>query len=103
AAGPGPAARDRDSDRAGAGGGGRAMSPLHLAVELDGDGAHPAAWRRARHAPADLLTARRTAEVVRRAENAGFTLATFDDAPVPPSAVDGPGPAGRIGAVERAA
>ncbi len=33
------------------------------------------------------------------AENAGFTLATFDDSPLPPAA----GPAGRIGAVERAA
>jgi hypothetical protein len=72
---------------------------LHLAVELDGDGAHPAAWRRAQHGPAALLTGRRVAQVVRRAENAGFTLATFDDALTPPAA----GPAGRIGAVERAA
>jgi hypothetical protein len=72
---------------------------LHLAVELDGDGAHPAAWRRSQHGPAELLTGRRTAQVARRAENAGFTLATFDDALTPPVA----GPVGRIGAVERAA
>jgi len=75
------------------------MTVLHLAVELDGDGAHPAAWRRSQHGPAELLTGRRTAQVARRAENAGFTLATFDDALTPPAA----GPVGRIGAVERAA
>lgn len=75
------------------------MTVLHLAVELDGDGAHPAAWRRAQHGPGELLTGRRTAQVARRAENAGFTLATFDDAITPPAA----GPTGRIGAVERAA
>jgi hypothetical protein len=28
---------------------------LHLAVEIDGDGAHPAAWRRAAHSPDQLL------------------------------------------------
>lgn len=28
---------------------------LRLAVELDGDGAHPAAWRRAAHSPDHLL------------------------------------------------
>jgi alkanesulfonate monooxygenase SsuD/methylene tetrahydromethanopterin reductase-like flavin-dependent oxidoreductase (luciferase family) len=73
--------------------------PLHLAVELDGEGAHPAAWRRARHAPADLLTPRLVGRRARHAENAGFTLATFDDGLLPPAA----GPAGRIGGVERAA
>ncbi|GAY07992.1 LLM class flavin-dependent oxidoreductase [Pseudonocardia sp. N23] len=75
--------------------------PLHLAVDLDGDGAHPASWRRARHAPDALLTAARVGRVVRVAENAGFTLATFEDSPAPPGR--GPDPAGRIGAVERAA
>jgi hypothetical protein len=78
---------------------GVANHPLHLAVELDGDGAHPAAWRRSRHAPADLLTPGRVERVARHAENAGFTIATFDDAVLPP----GGGPPGRIGAVERAA
>ena len=33
--------------------------PLALALEIDGDGAHPAAWRRAAHAPTDLLGPRR--------------------------------------------
>jgi hypothetical protein len=72
---------------------------LHLAVELDGEGAHPAAWRRARHAPADLLTGRRVGQLARHAENAGFTIATLDDGLLPPAG----GPPGRIGAVERAA
>ncbi|MEW1698300.1 LLM class flavin-dependent oxidoreductase [Streptomyces sp. NPDC093249] len=74
---------------------------LRLAVEIDGDGAHPAAWRRAAHAPGELLTPRRLARVAAVAENAGFTLVTLDDSILPPGA--GPDPVGRIGAVERAA
>ncbi|MFE2560136.1 LLM class flavin-dependent oxidoreductase [Streptomyces sp. NPDC059352] len=74
---------------------------LRLAVELDGDGAHPAAWRRAAHAPGELLTPRRVARVAAAAENAGFTLVTLDDSILPPDS--GAGPVGRIGAVERAA
>ncbi|MEW2167179.1 LLM class flavin-dependent oxidoreductase [Streptomyces sp. NPDC007084] len=74
---------------------------LHLAVELDGDGAHPAAWRRAAHSPDQLLTPRRVAHVAAVAENAGFTLVTLDDGALPPGV--SPDPVGRIGAVERAA
>ncbi|MHC3469570.1 LLM class flavin-dependent oxidoreductase [Streptomyces sp. 7R007] len=74
---------------------------LHLAVEIDGDGTHPAAWRRAAHAPDQLLTPRRVARVAAVAENAGFTLITLDDSVLPPGAA--PDPVGRIGAVERAA
>ncbi|EST23889.1 LLM class flavin-dependent oxidoreductase [Streptomyces roseochromogenus] len=74
---------------------------LHLAVEIDGDGAHPAAWRRAAHSPDQLLTPRRVAQVAAIAENAGFTLITLDDGVLPPGA--SPSPVGRIGAVERAA
>ncbi|MER6155345.1 LLM class flavin-dependent oxidoreductase [Streptomyces sp. NPDC001868] len=74
---------------------------LRLAVELDGDGAHPAAWRRAAHSPDQLLTPRRVARVAAAAENAGFTLLTLDDGALPPGAA--PDPVGRIGAVERAA
>ncbi|MEU7817019.1 LLM class flavin-dependent oxidoreductase [Pseudonocardia sp. NPDC049154] len=74
--------------------------PLHLAVELDGEGAHPAAWRRASHAPAALLTPERVRALAQVAENAGVTIATFDDSLLPPGGV---GPVGRIGAVERAA
>jgi alkanesulfonate monooxygenase SsuD/methylene tetrahydromethanopterin reductase-like flavin-dependent oxidoreductase (luciferase family) len=76
-------------------------TPLHLALEIDGDGAHPAAWRRAAHSPDQLLTPRRSRTVATIAENAGFTLVTLDDDVLPP----GPpgGLTGRIGAVERAA
>ncbi|MFI8519876.1 LLM class flavin-dependent oxidoreductase [Streptomyces sp. NPDC085481] len=76
---------------------------LHLAVEIDGDGAHPAAWRRAAHAPGELLTPRRVAKVAAVAENAGFTLVTLDDSVLPPDSAAAGGPAGRLGAVERAA
>ncbi|MFF9167689.1 MULTISPECIES: LLM class flavin-dependent oxidoreductase [unclassified Streptomyces] len=74
---------------------------LHLAVEIDGDGAHPAAWRRAAHSPDQLLTPRRVAQVAAIAENAGFTLVTLEDGVLPPGTA--PDPVGRIGAVERAA
>ncbi|MFD5545025.1 LLM class flavin-dependent oxidoreductase, partial [Streptomyces sp. NPDC127079] len=74
---------------------------LHLAVEIDGDGSHPAAWRRAAHAPGLLLSPRRVATLAATAENAGFTLITLDDGVLPPGA--SPNPVGRIGAVERAA
>ncbi|MFJ5937707.1 LLM class flavin-dependent oxidoreductase [Streptomyces sp. NPDC003444] len=76
---------------------------LHLAVEIDGDGAHPAAWRRAAHAPGELLSPRRLARTAAAAENAGFTLVTLEDSILPPGSADGTGPVGRIGAVERAA
>ncbi|MFL4902044.1 LLM class flavin-dependent oxidoreductase [Streptomyces sp. MMS24-I2-30] len=76
-------------------------SALRLAVELDGEGAHPAAWRRAAHSPDQFLTPRRVAHVAAVAENAGFTLVTLDDGVLPPDAA--PNPVGRIGAVERAA
>lgn len=74
---------------------------LRLAVEIDGDGTHPAAWRRAAHSPEQLLTPRRVAQVAAVAEHAGFTLITLDDGVLPPGAA--PDPVGRIGAVERAA
>ncbi|MDC2960480.1 LLM class flavin-dependent oxidoreductase [Streptomyces gilvifuscus] len=74
---------------------------LRLAVEIDGDGTHPAAWRRAAHSPEQLLTPRRVAQVAAVAEHAGFTLITLEDGVLPPGAA--PDPVGRIGAVERAA
>lgn len=70
-----------------------------LALELDGDGAHPAAWRAARHAPAELLTGDRIRSTVLAAESAGFHIATFADGPLD----DGDGVAGRLDAVQRAA
>lgn len=74
-------------------------TPLRLAVELDGHGAHPAAWRRSAHGPAAPLSPKHLARTAIAAENAGFTLLTLDDSALPPGA----GAVGRIGAVERAA
>jgi hypothetical protein len=74
---------------------------VHLALEIDGDGTHPAAWRRAAHTPEQLLSPARWRTVGRAAENAGFTVVTLDDAMLPPNSAAGP--VGRIGAMERAA
>ncbi|HZZ50924.1 MAG TPA: LLM class flavin-dependent oxidoreductase [Pseudonocardia sp.] len=74
---------------------------MHLALEIDGDGAHPAAWRRAAHTPAQLLGPAHWRTVGQAAENAGFTLVTLDDGVLAPQS--DAGPMGRIGAMERAA
>lgn len=71
-----------------------------LALELDGDGAHPAAWRKARHAPDELLNGARIRETVLAAESAGFHAATFTDGPLPEGTQD---VAGRLNALQRAA
>ncbi|MFJ4652522.1 LLM class flavin-dependent oxidoreductase [Nocardia sp. NPDC088792] len=70
-----------------------------VGIELDGEGWHPAAWRRAGHEPARLLESRTLRERVAAAENAGFTFATFDDSLAPPAH----GPGGRLDATTRAA
>jgi alkanesulfonate monooxygenase SsuD/methylene tetrahydromethanopterin reductase-like flavin-dependent oxidoreductase (luciferase family) len=70
-----------------------------LALELDGDGAHPAAWRKAPHAPDGLLNGARIRSTVLAAESAGFHVATFADGPVS-SRRD---VAGRLNALQRAA
>ncbi|MHC6222591.1 LLM class flavin-dependent oxidoreductase [Arthrobacter sp. MMS24-S77] len=72
-----------------------------LALELDGDGAHPAAWRKARHAPDELLTGPRIRSTVLAAESAGFHVATFADGAV--SRVSERDVAGRLNALQRAA
>lgn len=72
-----------------------------LALELDGDGAHPAAWRAARHAPAELLSGDRIRSTVLAAESAGFHVATFSDGPLSPGG--GADIGGRLDAVQRAA
>lgn len=77
------------------------MSPFHLAIEIDGFGAHPAAWRRCAGGPAATFTPQRLRGVATTAENAGFTLVTIGDDIVAPGT--GPDPVGRNGAVERAA
>ena len=74
------------------------MSVFALGIELDGEGSHPAAWRRANHPPSESLSGRTLTQKVRAAENAGFTLATFDDSIVPPQA----GIKARVDAVNRA-
>ncbi len=77
----------------------KAQARGFLALELDGDGAHPAAWRAARHAPAELLTGHRIRATVLAAESAGFHVATFSDGPLDARA----GVGGRLDAVQRAA
>lgn len=70
-----------------------------LGIELDADGYHPGAWRRAGHEPEELLGPRTLRTRVAAAENAGFGFATFDDSILPaPNDIGG-----RIDAVTRAA
>ena len=61
--------------------------PLRLALEVDGGGAHPGAWLPEVLGPRD---------VVSRAEAGGFTLVTYEDAPLAPGT-------SRLEAVGRAA
>jgi alkanesulfonate monooxygenase SsuD/methylene tetrahydromethanopterin reductase-like flavin-dependent oxidoreductase (luciferase family) len=75
--------------------------PISLALHLDGDGAHPAAWRQALHPPAALLTGRRVADVVALAETAGFASVTFAGGHLPPGS--GPDITARIDALQQAA
>ncbi|MFI6982925.1 LLM class flavin-dependent oxidoreductase [Embleya sp. NPDC050154] len=56
------------------------MTPLHLAVALDGAGWHPAAWREPDARPADLFTARYWADLVAEAERGLLDFVTFEDA-----------------------
>ncbi|HKU35096.1 MAG TPA: LLM class flavin-dependent oxidoreductase [Paenarthrobacter sp.] len=72
-----------------------------VALELDGDGAHPAAWRKALHEPQALLGGQRIRETVQAADIAGFHLATFKDTRVVDAGSTGI--AGRLDAVQRAA
>jgi alkanesulfonate monooxygenase SsuD/methylene tetrahydromethanopterin reductase-like flavin-dependent oxidoreductase (luciferase family) len=76
-----------------------------LAIELDGDGAHPAAWRKARHTPAELLDGTRVRATVLAAESAGFHVATFADGSLTPasSGQGGRDIPGRLNALQRAA
>jgi alkanesulfonate monooxygenase SsuD/methylene tetrahydromethanopterin reductase-like flavin-dependent oxidoreductase (luciferase family) len=74
------------------------VSVFALGIELDGEGTHPQAWRRASHPPSEALSGRTLLTKVRAAENAGFTFATFEDSILPPKG----GIAGRVDAVSRA-
>ncbi|MFF2727743.1 LLM class flavin-dependent oxidoreductase [Streptomyces sp. NPDC058008] len=73
---------------------------LRLALEVDGDGAHPAAWRHSGRPPGAVLAPGALREVVAAAENAGIGLVTFADTPLPPD--PGTGVAGRLEAGIRA-
>jgi alkanesulfonate monooxygenase SsuD/methylene tetrahydromethanopterin reductase-like flavin-dependent oxidoreductase (luciferase family) len=75
--------------------------PLFLGIDVDGAGAHPAAAAVTGLSGAELVSGARLARTVRRAENAGFTFATFADAVLPAE----PGATGsaRLDAVTRAA
>ena len=78
--------------------------PLHLALEADGEGAHPAARHLSARPPGAVLTPRAVKVTVLAAEQAGFALVTFADSPLPPDAAPaGSRPAGRIEAGTRAA
>ncbi len=64
----------------------RSRSTLHVAVEIDGAGAHPAAWRVWGRPPVEVVSAQALRDSVAVAEAAGFALVTFDDRVVPGSA-----------------
>lgn len=77
------------------------MTGFVLGVELDGDGAHPAAWRASAFGPQGVLSGGAVARRAQLAERAGFAFATFADAPTPPHHPGGP--QARLDAVLRAA
>jgi alkanesulfonate monooxygenase SsuD/methylene tetrahydromethanopterin reductase-like flavin-dependent oxidoreductase (luciferase family) len=68
-----------------------------LLIEVDGDGGHPAAWRKSRTAPVSVLGPARLRDTVLAAESAGFHAATFGDGVVPENG------AARLNALQRAA
>ncbi|SFS78750.1 LLM class flavin-dependent oxidoreductase [Saccharopolyspora flava] len=57
----------------------------HLAVALDGTGAHPASWRSAQAGPGELLTAGYWLDLVERAESGLLDFVTFADSLGPQS------------------
>jgi alkanesulfonate monooxygenase SsuD/methylene tetrahydromethanopterin reductase-like flavin-dependent oxidoreductase (luciferase family) len=56
------------------------VTPVHLAVALDGAGWHPAAWREPDARPAELFTARYWTDLTREAQHGLLDLVTFEDA-----------------------
>ncbi|MDQ0752705.1 alkanesulfonate monooxygenase SsuD/methylene tetrahydromethanopterin reductase-like flavin-dependent oxidoreductase (luciferase family) [Streptomyces africanus] len=55
------------------------VSPLHLAVALDGTGWHPASWREQVARPRDLFTAGYWADLVAEAERGLLDFVTLED------------------------
>jgi len=76
-------------------------NPVLLAIHLDGDGAHPAAWRHVTHTPAELLSGRRVQTIVTQAEVAGFGIITFAGGHLP--AGEAPNITARLDPVQQAA
>jgi alkanesulfonate monooxygenase SsuD/methylene tetrahydromethanopterin reductase-like flavin-dependent oxidoreductase (luciferase family) len=70
-----------------------------LILEVDGAGAHPAAWRLGPEKPDAVLQAKHTADAVVAAESAGFHAVSLKDSRLAP--VGGPG--ARLDAIQRAA
>lgn len=68
-------------------------------IDVDGAGAHPAAWRDAGD-PRDLVTGAHTLRAVQAAERAGFTAVTLEDHPL--GAAQAGGVTARIDAAVRA-
>lgn len=78
----------------------RSRSTLHVAVEIDGAGAHPAAWRVWGRPPVEVVSAQALRDSVAVAEAAGVALVTFDDRVVPGSSTT---PVGRLDSGTKAA
>jgi alkanesulfonate monooxygenase SsuD/methylene tetrahydromethanopterin reductase-like flavin-dependent oxidoreductase (luciferase family) len=55
------------------------LTPLHLAVALDGAGWHPAAWRESDARPAELFDAGYWADLVAEAERGSLDFVTLED------------------------
>ncbi|SDS04157.1 Flavin-dependent oxidoreductase, luciferase family (includes alkanesulfonate monooxygenase SsuD and methylene tetrahydromethanopterin reductase) [Nocardioides scoriae] len=70
------------------------MTPLHLAVALDGAGWHSAAWRLPEARPTELLSAGYWTDLAQEAERGLLDLVTFEDALAPQSDTRPGGPAG---------
>jgi alkanesulfonate monooxygenase SsuD/methylene tetrahydromethanopterin reductase-like flavin-dependent oxidoreductase (luciferase family) len=74
-----------------------------LAVELDGAGRHPAAWRLADARPRELLTADYWTDLAKLADAAGLDFVAIGDSFVPPAAGEEGLVRGRLDAVAIAA
>ncbi len=74
-------------------------TPLHLFLDVDGGGWHPAAWRWSRSTPDEVFSPGRLRGFAVTAQAQGLTGLTFEDSPLP----DPRNPVGHLDAVQRAA
>ncbi|HEY0576007.1 MAG TPA: LLM class flavin-dependent oxidoreductase [Pseudonocardia sp.] len=79
------------------------MSSAYLAVELDGAGRHPAAWRLFDARPGELFTAGYWTELAQLADGAGLDFLAIPDSFVPPTEGQAGLVRGRLDAVAIAA